>query len=67
MPQKFHKWLKVFEKTESERIPVKKPWDHAINLKKDFVPRKRRTYLMSREEKREVREFIEEQLRKEYI
>ena len=67
MPQKFHKWLKVFEKAESERIPVKKPWDHAINLKKDFVPRKRRTYLMSREEKREVREFIEEQLRKEYI
>jgi len=67
VPQKFHKWLKVFEKTESERIPVKKPWDHAINLKKDFVPRKRRTYLMSREEKREVREFIEEQLRKEYI
>ena len=67
VPQKFHKWLKVFEKTESERIPVKKPWDHAINLKKDFVPRKRRTYLMSREEKREVREFIEEQLRKGYI
>jgi len=67
VPQKFHKWLKVFEKAESERIPVKKPWDHAINLKKDFVPRKRRTYLMSREEKREVREFIEEQLRKEYI
>ena len=67
MPQKFHKWLKVFEKTESERIPVKKPWDHAINLKKDFVPRKRRIYLMSREEKREVREFIEEQLRKGYI
>ena len=67
VPQKFHKWLKVFEKAESERIPVKKPWDHAINLKKDFVPRKRRTYLMSREEKREVREFIEEQLRKGYI
>jgi len=67
VPQKFHKWLKVFEKTESERIPVKKPWDHAINLKKDFVPRKRRIYLMSREEKREVREFIEEQLRKGYI
>jgi len=67
VPQKFHKWLKVFKKAESERIPVKKPWDHAINLKKDFVPRKRRTYLMSREEKREVREFIEEQLRKGYI
>jgi len=40
IPQRFHKWLKVFEKTESERMLVRKPWDHAINLRKDFVPRK---------------------------
>jgi len=38
-----------------------------INLKEDFVPRKRRMYLMSRQEKKEVREFIEKQLRKGYI
>jgi len=25
MPQKFHRWLKVFEKAELERIPVRKP------------------------------------------
>jgi len=25
VPQKFHKWLKVFEKAESERMPVRKP------------------------------------------
>jgi len=36
-------------------------------LKEDFVPKKGRTYLMSRQEKREVREFVEEQLRKGYI
>jgi len=36
-------------------------------LKEDFVPKKERTYLMSRQEKEEVQEFIEEQLRKEYI
>jgi len=34
--QKFHKWLKVFGKVESERMPTKKPWDHVINLKKDL-------------------------------
>jgi len=50
-----------------EKMPVRKPWDHAINLREDFVPRKGRTYLMSREEKEEVREFVEEQLRKGYI
>ena len=65
--QKFHKWLKVFKKVELERIPVRKPWDHVINLRKDFMPRKKRVYLMLRKEKKEMREFVEEQLRKEYI
>ena len=52
--QKFHKWLKVFGKVESERMPMRKPWDYAINLKEDFVPRKERTYLISRQEKEKV-------------
>jgi len=38
-----------------------------INLKEDFVPKKERTYLMLRQEKEEVQEFMEEQLRKGYI
>jgi len=54
VPQKFHKWLKVFGKVELERMPTKKPWNHAINLKENFVPRKGRTCLMSRQEKEEV-------------
>jgi len=65
--QRFYKWLKVFEKAESERILVRKPWNHMINLKEDFVPRKERTYLMSREKKKKVREFVKEQLKKRYI
>ena len=67
VPQRFHKWLKVFEKVESKRMLVRKPWDHVINLRKDFMPRKKRVYLMLRKEKKEMREFVEEQLRKEYI
>ena len=67
VPPRFHIWLKVFEKAESERIPVRKPWDYIINLRKDFVPRKERTYLISREEKEKVREFVEKQLEKRYI
>jgi len=31
------------------------------------VPRKERIYLISRKEKEEIREFVEEQLRKGYI
>ena len=48
-------------------MPVKKVWDHVIEVKKGFVPRKRNIYLLSREERREVYEFIKEQLKKEYI
>jgi len=48
-------------------MPVRKPWDHIINLREDFVLRKEKTYLILREEKEKIREFVEEQLRKGYI
>ena len=30
VPRRFWKWKKVFGKKESERMPVRKIWDHAI-------------------------------------
>ena len=48
-------------------MPTRKVWDHAIDMKKGFVPRKGKVYLLSREEREEVQEFIREQLRKGYI
>jgi len=36
-------------------------------MKEGFVPKKRKVYLLLREEREEVREFIQEQLRKGYI
>ena len=38
-----------------------------IEMKERFVPRKGKVYLLSREEREEVREFVREQLRKGYI
>jgi len=46
---------------------MRKVWDHAIDVKEGFVPRKGKVYPLSREEREEVREFIREQLRKRYI
>jgi len=57
----------VFRKKQSERMPMRKVWDHAIDVKKGFVPRKRKVYPFLREEREEVREFIKKQLRKGYI
>ena len=60
--RRFQKWKKIFEKEESERMPTRKLWDHAIELKEVFVPRKGKVYSLSREEKEEVQAFVEDQL-----
>ena len=67
VPKQFHKWIKVFGKKVSERIPMRKIWDHTIDLREGFALRKGKVYSLSREEKEEVREFIWEQIRKGYI
>jgi len=48
-------------------MPVQKTWDHAIELKEGFMPRKGKVYSLSKEEREEVQKFIEDQLRKGYI
>jgi len=67
VPQRFWKWRKVFGKRESERMPVRKAWDHAIELREGFIPKKGKVYSLSREERGEVQAFVEDQLRKGYI
>ena len=65
--QRFHKWIYVFEKRPSERMLMKKLENYAIELKKGFVLRKEKVYLLLREEREEIHKFIKEQLRREYI
>jgi len=67
VPRKFLKWRKVFGKVESKRMPTRKIWDHAIDLKKMFKPRKGKIYPLSKNEREEVQNFVEDQLRKGYI
>jgi len=67
VPRRFWKWKKVFGKKESERMPVRKIWDHAIELKEGFMPRKGKVYSLLREEREKVQTFVEDQLRKRYI
>ena len=57
----------MFGKKQSERMPTRKLWDYAIEMKKGFVPQKGKVYPLSREEREEIREFVKEQLRKGYI
>ena len=51
VPRQFHKYLKVFEKKKSERMPTRKAWNHAIDLREGFVPKKGKIYPLSRVER----------------
>jgi len=59
--------LKVFGKVESKRMPVRKVWDHTIDLNDNFKASKARVYPLSRNEKEKVQKFVNEHLKKGYI
>ena len=65
--EKFYKWIQVFSKKSSEQMSTRKLWDHAIDVKEQFILKKGKVYLLLREEREEVCKFISEQLRKGYI
>ena len=67
VPRRFYKYLKMFKKKESEIMLTRKTWDYVIDLKKKFVPKKRKIYLLLKVERKKVEKFIKDQLRKGYI
>jgi len=48
-------------------MPVRKVWDHVIDLKEDFKASKAKVYLLSRNKRDEVQKFVNEHLKKGYI
>jgi len=48
-------------------MPTRKLWNHAIDTKEEFVPKKGKIYMLLREEREGMSKFILEQLRKGYI
>jgi hypothetical protein len=65
--KKFHQFLKVFDKTESEKLPPRQPWDHKIKLEPNFTPKWMPIYHLTPIEKNELDKFISENLWKGYI
>ena len=54
VPNRFHKYLSVFKKKESECLPLQKPWDHVIETTSGFQPKKSKVYALSPKEQEEV-------------
>ena len=55
------------EQKAAEQFPSKCPWDHAIELKDDFKPKKGKIYLLNPLQQNTLDEWIKEQLAKGYI
>ena len=47
VPKRFQRQKKVFGKAKSEKIPVQKAWNHAIELKEKFMPKKGKVYALN--------------------
>jgi len=52
VPTRFHKYLLVFKKKESKRLPLRKPWDHTIETKSGFQLKKSKVYALSPKRRR---------------
>src|ERR1700744_5772547 len=67
LPTEYEPWRDVFEQKAAERFPKKRPWDHAIELKEDFIPKRGKIYPLSPLQQNTLDEWIKEQLAKGYI
>jgi len=57
----------VEESVWKGRMLTRKVWNHAIDLKETFKPWKGKIYPLFKNVREEVQNFVEDQLRKEYI
>ncbi|KAF9799016.1 hypothetical protein IEO21_10631 [Rhodonia placenta] len=67
VPEQYHEFLKVFSKEASERLPERKPYDHAIELVPGYSTFHSKVYPLSNNEQEELDKFLKEQLAKGYI
>jgi hypothetical protein len=59
---KYRLYRDVFSKEEFDRLPPKRPWDHAIELTKDFKPVRGKLYLLSKVKNKQLDMFIDEHI-----
>lgn len=69
VPNYLHGFESTFSKRASERLPLRKEYDHPIDLTvpDDKLPRPTKIYPLSPVEQKALDEFLEENLRKGYI
>ena len=67
VPKQYHFFKDVFSKKASERMPVRKPYDHEIKLEPGRTLPYAKAYPMAPPEQEALAEYLEENLKKGYI
>jgi len=68
VPEWLHEYGNVFSKHKSERIPLWKPYDHAINFEEGAaLPKPAKVCPLSLAKRNSLDTWIDEELRKGYI
>lgn len=67
VPEQYHDYLKLFEKSVADKLPPHRPYDHRIPLKEGFEPPYGPLYSLSRTELIALREWLDENLSKGFI
>ena len=67
VPSEFHEYLSVFSDAEASRMPEHTEYDHKIELKQGFIPKRSKVYRIDPVNEDAFNKFIEENLEKGYI
>ena len=62
MPDRYHNYEDIFTKKDFDKLPEQQPWDHAIELTPDFKPIDCKNYTLSKQEHKQLTQFIEENI-----
>lgn len=67
LPKKYHAFLDVFSKEESDKLPPHRHNDHTIPIEKGMTPGYGPLYSMSRDELQVLRKYLDDNLEKGFI
>jgi hypothetical protein len=62
LPKAYHEYKSVFEKEALECFSESRPWDHAIDLKPNFIPKDCKVYPLTLAEQTKLNKFLKENL-----
>ena len=67
IPPEYKNFKDVFDKAQTNQLPLSQSYNHAIKLKLNFVPKNCKVYSLTLKEKETLDIFLQENLEKRFI